>query len=82
MNIPTIDEVARKLELKRQKKEAAKGGGGGLTYIDEEEFNSLYFLAQLSELESVREGTRQVEREMRKAADSCRKIQVMGGKKR
>ena len=74
MRIPTIEEVARRLDLKRQKKESAKGGSGGLTYIDEEEINSLHTLAQLSELESVKEGTRQVVGEMTEAQNKMRKI--------
>lgn len=68
MNIPTIEEIGRRLDLKRLKKETAQGGrGGGLTYIDDEEINALYTLAQLSELEDVKEGTRQVVRDMTKA---------------
>jgi hypothetical protein len=69
MSIPTIDEIARKLDLKRQQKAEKQGTGGGWTHIDEEETNALYALEQLSELESVKEGTRQVVKEMTEAKD-------------
>ncbi len=69
MNIPTIHEIAKKLDLKRQQKEDAQEGDGSWSYVDEEEVNSLYTLAQLSELESVKEGTRQVVKEMTDAKD-------------
>ncbi len=79
MKIPTKEEIARRLERKRQKKEAAQGEGGGFTYIDEEEINSLHSLNQLAELESVREGTRRLVGEIAKAEAGLRK--VCGGMK-
>lgn len=74
MRIPTKEEIARRLDLKRQKKQAAQGEGGGLTYIDEEEINSLHSLNQLAELESVKEGTRQAVSDMAKAGAGLRKL--------
>jgi len=81
MNIPTIDEIARKLDLKRQQKAEKQGAGGGWSHIDEEEINALYALEQLSELESVKEGTRQVVKEMTDARNRMTKRLSVRSKK-
>lgn len=82
MKIPTIDEIAQKLDLKRQQKAEKQGTGGGWTYIDEEEINTLHTLAELSELESVKEGTRQVIKEMTEAQNRMAQGVPVGRKKK